>query len=146
MEKRINIQQFEPNAYKTMFALDKYLNETNLDKSIREIIKIRASQINGCAFCIDLHTKEALNRGMANKKIHALSAWKESPLFSEKEKTILQLTEEITKIAKKGVRPKTYARAQKHFSDNEIAQIIIQIGTINLWNRIAVSTHLSLAN
>lgn len=142
MEKRIRINELEPEAYKAMFGLEKYLNSTGLDKNLKELIKIRASQINGCAYCIELHTKDALKNGENNRRIFALSAWWESPLFNDKEKTVLQMTEEITRITDKGMTETTYRRAKENFSDNEIAQIIMQISIINTWNRIAVSTHM----
>lgn len=142
MEKRITIQELEPEAYQAMFGLEKYLNDSSLDKTIKELIKIRASQINGCAYCIEIHTKEALEKGVEPRRIFALSAWKESPLFTKKEKSALQMTDEISLIAKSGLASETYNNAKGHFSDNEIAQVIMQIGTINMWNRIAVSTHL----
>lgn len=142
MKKRIIIQELEPQAYQAMFGLEKYLNNSNLDKTIKELIKIRASQINGCAYCIELHTKDALNNGEEPRRIFALSAWWESPLFTKKERSVLQMTDEVSLIAKNGLASETYNNAKENFSDNEIAQIIMQIGTINLWNRIAVSTHL----
>lgn len=142
MSKRIVIQEVEPKAYKAMFDLEKYLSTSNLDILLIELIKIRASQINGCAYCIEIHTKDALENGETQRRIFALSAWWESPLFTEKEKVVLKMTEEITLITKKGLSEKTYLEAEKFFNENEIAQIIMQIGTINLWNRIAVSTHL----
>ena len=142
MEKRINIQKLEPKAYKAMFALEKYLSGSEVSKKILDLIKIRASQINGCAYCLDMHASEALDRGEAQKRIFALSAWRESPLFSAEEKVVLQMTEEISLIAVDGLSSLTYKSAKKYFTDNEIAQLIMQIGTINMWNRIAVSTHL----
>ena len=86
MGKRIRINELEPEAYKAMFGLEKYLNATSLDKSLKELIKIRASQINGCAYCIELHTKDALKNGESNRRFFALRAWWESLLFNEKEK------------------------------------------------------------
>lgn len=142
MSKRIVIQQVEPNAYKAMFGLEKYLSSSSLDTLLIELIKIRASQINGCAYCIEIHTKDAISNGETQRRIFALSAWWESPLFSDKEKVVLKMTEEITLITEKGLTETTYLEAEKFFSEHEIAQIIMQIGTINLWNRIAVSTHL----
>lgn len=142
MEKRIRVNELEPESYKAMYGLEKYLNSTNLSKILRELIKIRASQINGCAFCIDMHTKDALENGETPRRIFAISAWWESPLFNEKEKAVLQMTEEITKIADKGLTSETYKLAKANFSDNEIAQIIMAISIINVWNRIAVSTHM----
>lgn len=143
MEKRINIQKIEPEAYKAMFGLEKYLSTTRLSEIEKELIKIRTSQINGCAYCIEIHTKDALKYQETKERIFALSAWWESPLFNEKEKVLLKMTEEITKIRKKGLSEFTYNEARKHFDDHAIAAIIMQIGTINLWNRIAISTHLT---
>lgn len=142
MEKRINVQELEPNAYKAIFQLEKYLSSCGMDHKYLELIKIRSSQINGCAYCIEIHTKDALKNGIKQEEIFALSAWWESPRFDEKEKTILKMTDEITMVAVHGLSMSTYNKAKELFSDNEIAQIIIQIGTINLWNRIAVSTHM----
>ena len=143
MKKRIVIQKIEPNAYKAMFELEKYLSTSTIDKVILDLIKIRASQINGCAYCIEIHTTDAINIGETHRRIFALSAWWESPLFTEKEKAVLKLTEEVTMITAKGLSTETYQEVEKFFTENEIAQLIIQVGTINLWNRIAVSTHLT---
>ena len=142
METRINIHSIEPKAYEAMLGLEKYLSGSVLDKKLIELIKIRASQINACAYCIDMHTKDALKYGESPRRIFAVSAWWESPLFDEKERIAMKMTEEITLIAKNGLTSETYQKAKENFSDNEIAQIIMQIVTINSWNRIAVSTHM----
>lgn len=138
--KRINIKNQEPNAYKAMLGMEQYIRSTSLPKVLCELIKIRASQINGCAYCIDMHTQEAIKIGETPRRIFALSAWKESPLFSDEERAALQLTEEVTLISKDGVRDETYDTAIKLFGDQTVAQIIMQIIIINSWNRIAVST------
>ena len=142
MSERINIQKLEPKAYEAMFGLEKYLSTSKLSKTILELIKIRASQINGCAYCIDMHTQEAIKHGENPRRIFAVSAWWESPLFDEKEQVVLKMTEEVTLVADKGLTTKTYDLAKTIFDDNEIAQIIMQIGVINTWNRIAVSTRM----
>lgn len=142
MKQRINIRSLEPSAYKAIIGLEKYLSSTGFDKTLRNLIYIRASQINGCAYCIEMHTSEALKDGELDKRIFALSAWWESPLFTEKEKSLLAVTEEVSSIADKGLTEETYQAACKYFTENEIAQMIVQIGTINIWNRIAVSTHM----
>lgn len=142
MEKRININEVEPQAYKAMYALEGYLATSQLSKTHKELIKIRASQINGCAFCIDMHTKDALKNGETNQRIFLLNAWRETNLFSEEEKLILMITEEITLIHDKGLSNETYKKAEQFFDKNFIAQIIMAIVIINAWNRIAVSTHL----
>ncbi|HLV45772.1 MAG TPA: carboxymuconolactone decarboxylase family protein [Flavobacterium sp.] len=146
MKQRINIQELEPNAYKAIFGLSKYLDNTSLSKKLRQLIKIRASQINGCAYCIEMHTAEALKIGETQNRIFALSAWWESPLFSEDERALLAVTDEVTNISNKGLTDGTFQKAKEHFSDNEIAQIIIQISEINTWNRIAISTHMKHNN
>ena len=142
MEDRINIQKLEPKAYEAMFGLEKYLSTSKLSKTLLELIKIRASQINGCAYCIDMHTQEAIKHGENPRRIFAISAWWESPLFDEKEQVVLKMTEEVTLISDKGLTTQTYEKAKNSFDDNEIAQIIMQIGVINAWNRIAVSTRM----
>ncbi|MEA4903313.1 MAG: carboxymuconolactone decarboxylase family protein [Petrimonas sp.] len=141
MEKRIDIQRIEPKAYEAMLGLEKYLSTSTLDKKLIELIKTRASQINGCAYCIEMHANDALKYGETQRRIFAVSAWWESPLFDEKEKIALKMAEEITLIAKEGLSSETYRKAKENFSDNEIAQIIMVTVTINSWNRIAVSTH-----
>ena len=138
--KRINITKTEPNAYKGMLALEQYIRNSQIAPLLRELIKIRASQINGCAYCIDMHTQEALKIGETQRRIFALSAWKESPLFTEEERAVLQLTEEVTLISKEGVSDETYNKVLGLFGENVLAQIIMQIIIINSWNRIAVST------
>lgn len=124
-----------------MLGLEKYLSTSTLDKKLIELIKTRASQINGCAYCIEMHANDALKYGETQRRIFAVSAWWESPLFDEKEKIALKMAEEITLIAKEGLSSETYRKAKENFSDNEIAQIIMVTVTINSWNRIAVSTH-----
>ena len=141
MEKRIDVQRIEPKAYEAMLGMEKYLSTSTLDKKLIELIKIRASQINGCAYCLEMHANDALKYGETQRRIFAVSAWWESPLFDEKEKIALKMAEEITLIAKEGLSAETYRRAKENFSDNEIAQIIMVTVTINSWNRIAVSTH-----
>lgn len=141
MSQRFDISQIEPNAYKAMFALEEYLQNTQLSKIHLELIKIRASQINGCAFCIDMHTTDALNQGESAKRIFLLNAWKETELFNEEEKIILAITEEITLISQNGLSDDTYQKAERQFDKNYIAQIIMAVVTINAWNRIAISTN-----
>ena len=140
MENRINIQILEPNAFKAMIGLEGYLENSKVSKKHLGIIKIRASQINGCAFCINMHTEEAMKHGETAQRIFLLNAWKETKLFTEEEKVILAMTEEITLIHQNGLSDKTYKQAQKIFDDNHIAQIIMAIATINAWNRIVISS------
>ena len=137
---RISIKDLEPNAYKAMLNLEQYIRNTKIAPLLLELIKIRASQINGCAYCIDMHTQEALKLGETSRRIFALSAWKESPLFTAEERAVLQLTEEVTLISKDAVSDETYDSVLKIHGENGLAQIIMQVIIINSWNRIAVST------
>lgn len=141
MTKRISIPKIEPGAYEAMSKLEQYTKNSSLPSLLREMIKIRASQINHCAYCIDMHTRDAIRIGETPRRIFALPAWKESPLFTEQERTVLQLTEEVTLIGQKGVTDETYNNVLKFFSENELAQMIMQIIVINGWNRIAISTN-----
>ena len=144
MENRIDIQKLEPNAYKQMFALENYIQNSQLSKTHLELIKIRASQINRCAFCINMHTTDALKHGETNQRIFLLNAWKETELFTEEEKVVLTMTEEITLLHQHGLSDETYKKAEVLFDKNYMAQIIMAIVTINAWNRIAVSTNLKV--
>ena len=140
MKQRIDIKQLEPKAYDVLFAMEKYLSVTDLSLQLRELIKIRVSQINKCAYCIELHTKDARKAGETESRIYALSAWEESPLFTDAERAVLALADAITRISEHGVSDEIFKNVQTHFSDNQVAQIIIAINQINFWNRIAIPT------
>ena len=136
----MNLQELEPGIFQAMMGVEKYLSAISLDKRLIDLIKIRASQLNGCAYCIQMHTEDTRSLGETEQRIYALSAWKESPLFSEQERAVLALTDEVTQISKKAVTDQTYQNCQQYFSDNEIAQCVMQITQINSWNRIALAT------
>lgn len=140
METRLNIQELEPHAYKAMYALEAFLAGSRLSKTHKELLKIRASQINGCAFCIDMHTKDALKQGETTQRIFLLNAWRETDLFTEEEKAVLAITEEVTLIHQHGLSDETYTKAQQFFDAHYIAQLIMAVATINAWNRIAISS------
>lgn len=140
MENRFDIQQTEPDGFQAMLGLENYLQNSQLSKIHLGLIKIRASQINGCAFCIHMHTSDALKHGETAKRIFLLNAWKETELFTEEEKVILAITEEVTLINQNGLTDTTYEHAAKLFDEHYIAQIIMAVATINAWNRIVIST------
>jgi len=140
--KRISVKESAPNGYKAMLVLDDYTSEAKIEPRIRELIKIRASQINGCAYCIDMHTKDSRSLGESERRIYALSAWRESPLFDDKERAMLAATDEMTNISFSGLTEETYVNLSKYFDARTIADLILLNVTINAWNRIAVSTHL----
>lgn len=142
MKRRFNINSLIPDVYKALFEVDKHLSAGPLERPLRDLIKVRSSQINKCAYCIEIHVAGALKNGESEKRIHALSAWEESPLFSEREKSLFAMIEDICFISKKGLKEKTYDRAAAFFTDAELADIVLETGMVNLWNRIAVSSHL----
>ena len=141
MEKRIDMDQLLPEAMKSMYTLSATSARSNLSHIQKGLIKIRASQINGCAFCIDMHTKEALKAGETQQRRFLLNAWRETSLFTEEEKALLAVTEEVTLISKHGLTETTYHNALKYFNEETLAQIIMSIVVINAWNRIAISGH-----
>ncbi len=136
------IKNLQPQAYQAMFGLEKYLSQAQFDPRLNELIKIRVSQINGCSYCIDQHTKDARKIGETEQRIYALSAWKETPFFNDTERAALALAEEITHISVNGVTDSTYEEALRLLGEERLAQAIMAIITINAWNRIGVSTHM----
>lgn len=139
MEKRMDLSVVEAEGYKVMLAFEKYLAASELTKIHKELIKIRASQINGCAFCLDMHTKDALKYGETQQRIFTLSAWRDTPYFTKEEQAILALTEEVTLIPNH-VSDKTYNEAVALLGEKYTAQVIFAIITINGWNRVAITT------
>lgn len=139
MSDRIRIRDIEPDAYKIMYDFEEYLNQSLLTKTHKDLIKIRASQINGCAFCLNMHTQNARKAGETEQRIYLLNAWREAPFFSEEERAILALTEEVTLI-QHGVSDETYEHAVNVLGKKYLAQVIMTITVINAWNRILVST------
>ncbi|HEY8931560.1 MAG TPA: carboxymuconolactone decarboxylase family protein [Mucilaginibacter sp.] len=139
MSNRIKIKQVDPAAYKAMAALELYLQSSGLTTKHKDLIKIRASQINGCTYCIDSHTRDARKSGETEQRIYGLTSWRETPFFDEQERAILALTEEITLISNK-VSDETYNKAAELFEPLYLSQLIMCIVAINAWNRIGVST------
>ena len=145
MDKRINISKTDPQAFKAMLGLEGYLANSEISKTIKELIKIRASQINNCAYCLAMHTKDAIKYGESAERIFIVSAWHEAEShFTDEERVALKMTEEITLISQAGLSDETYQKATKVFSEKQIAEIIMAIVTINAWNRIAISTKLQI--
>jgi AhpD family alkylhydroperoxidase len=137
----MNIAAVEPEGYNAILALEKYIATSQLTKTHKELIKIRASQINGCAFCLDMHSKDARKHGETEQRIYTLSAWRDTPFFTEDEQVVLALTEEVTLISNH-VSDKTYDEAVKVLGEKYVSQVIMMIITINCWNRIAITTGL----
>jgi AhpD family alkylhydroperoxidase len=141
MKTRIKIDQLEPAGYRAVLGMEKFIESTPLTRTHKDLIKIRASQINGCAFCINMHTKDARKAGETEQRIYALNAWRDTPFFTEEERAILALTEEVTLISNH-VKDETYVAAAKLLDETYLAQVILSIITINIWNRIGIATNL----
>ncbi|WP_294821787.1 carboxymuconolactone decarboxylase family protein [uncultured Flavobacterium sp.] len=139
MDTRMNLFAIEPDGYKMMMELEKYLAGTSLTKTHKELIKIRASQINGCAFCLDMHTKDARKNGETEQRLYTLSAWRDTPFFTKEEQALLALTEEVTLISNH-VSDKTYNAAIEALGEKYVAEAIMAVIVINGWNRIAITT------
>ena len=146
MEQRANLKETQPEAWKALYHLGVVLSKGSLTPIQRHLIKIRASQLNSCAYCIDMHTKEALKIGETPQRIFLLNAWKETDFFTEEEKAILALTEEVTPVHNHGVSNETFREAEKYFSAEVIGEIIMSIVLMNAWNRVAVSSRLPIVN
>ncbi len=142
--ERINLSKVDAEAYKAMLGLEKYIAQSDLDKTLYELIKTRASQINGCAFCINMHTRDAMKLGETAQRLFLLDAWRETELFSTKEKAVLELTEAMTLITKNHVSDEIYNKAAALLTTNELSAVIMAIVTINAWNRIAITTRLPI--
>lgn len=142
MEQRMNLAGEIPAAYKAMLGLETFVQSSGIEKSLIELIKIRASQVNGCAFCIDMHTKDARKAGETEQRIYMLNAWREAPFYSESERAVLALTEAVTLVTEGHVPDDVYAEAARHFDTQQLGGIIMAIVTINAWNRIAISTRM----
>ena len=144
MKERFNLSKADPKAFYAMLNLEKYLAASGLDKILFELIKTRASQINGCAYCINMHVRDALKYGESAQRLFLLNSWHETDLFTKKERAVLALTEAITLIANHPVSDSVFEEAKKHLTDKEMAAVIMTIVTINAWNRIAITSRTAL--
>lgn len=145
MEQRINLSKIDPKAYEAMIGLENYLAQSGLDKTLYELIKTRASQINGCAFCINMHVRDAMELGETSQRLFLLDAWRETELFTEKERAVLALTEAMTLVTHGHVPDDVYQEASKQLSSQELAAVIMAVVAINGWNRIAITTRMPLS-
>jgi AhpD family alkylhydroperoxidase len=138
MEPRLNYRNIAPDGYKAMSALNRYVEECGLEPLLLELVKMRASQINRCAYCIDMHSKDARALGESEQRLYALSAWRETPFFSERERAALLWTEELTLLSETHASDEIYVEVRQHFNEEEMVNLTWAIVTINSWNRLAV--------
>ena len=136
---RMNPYKAAPAAYKPLIELQAYTDKCGLEPSLLELVKTRASQINGCAFCLEMHTREARAAGESEARLYLLNAWHESPLYTDRERAALAWTEAVTLVSETGVPDAAWKAVSAAFSEQEIANLTVAIGMINVWNRLAVS-------
>lgn len=139
MEQRINYLEVAPEALKIMMEMEKYNRSTGIDRKLRELIKVRASLINGCAFCINMHTTDARKMGETEQRLFCVSAWRDCDFYTDSEKVALELTEHVTLVPTKRVPDDLYNLVRKHFSEKDYVDLVILINQINNWNRISIS-------
>jgi len=139
MTARIDLTKADPSAYKAMLALQSYVNESGLDPALLSLVELRCSQINGCAFCLDMHSKDARARGETEQRIYALDAWREAPFYSDPERAALAWAEAVTRIGEGHVPDSLYKEARAHFSEEELMKLTLAVVTINGWNRLCIA-------
>ncbi|HUL06428.1 MAG TPA: carboxymuconolactone decarboxylase family protein [Candidatus Acidoferrum sp.] len=139
MKARLNAYQAAPNAMKALMTLENYVQSSGLEPSLIDLVKTRASQINGCAYCIHMHTREARGHGESEERLYLLDAWRESPLYTERERAALAWTEAVTLVSETHVPDAVYEEARKQFGEAELVKLTVLVATINAWNRIAIS-------
>lgn len=139
MEERIHYTKMSPLAYHAMLGLEKYLHECGLEEGLLDLIKLRASQINGCAYCLDMHWKDLRAIGESEQRLYSLDAWRECPYYSDRERAALAWTEAVTLVSQTHVPDEVYEEAKQHFSEKELADLTFAVATINAWNRLAIA-------
>ena len=141
MGQRMDISSIAPEAYQAVLSLEKCV-QASVDHTILELVKLRSSIINGCAFCVDMHTRDALAAGESSRRLFAVAAWREAPFFDDRERAALALTDAVTELGQRGVPDDVWDGALAHWSQEEVAGLVMAIATINVWNRIAISTRM----
>ena len=139
MSGRFDYETVAPAANEAMRGVERYVRASGLERSLIELVKIRASQLNGCAFCLDMHTKDARAAGESEQRIYVLSAWRDAPFYSERERAALDWTETLTRLTPDGVPDELYERARKVFNEVELVNLTMAVVAINGWNRLSVA-------
>lgn len=139
MSIRINYEKVAPGAVQAMLAVEGYVRNSGLEPSLLELVRLRASQMNGCAFCVDMHTKDGRARGETEQRLYAVAVWEETPFFTERERAALAWTETVTHVSDTHVPDGVYEEVRKHFSEKELVDLTMAVIAINGWNRLSVS-------
>ena len=139
MKARFDFTTATPNAYETVAPLDRYLDDCSVPSTLLNLVRLRASQINGCAYCIDMHWKDLRAQGEEEQRLYGLDAWEESTYYTPRERAALAWTEAVTRVADGHVPEAVYRQVQPHFTEKELADLTVAVATINAWNRLAIS-------
>jgi AhpD family alkylhydroperoxidase len=139
MEPRLDYSKVLPEGLRQVNALHRYAENCGLEASLMELIRLRASQINGCSYCIDMHSKDARSKGETEQRLYGLTVWREVPYYSERERVALAFTEAVTRLSEGGVSDAVYEQARGQFSEEELVKLMIVINVINVWNRFAIT-------
>jgi AhpD family alkylhydroperoxidase len=139
IQPRLDYAKAAPGAREAMYAVEQYVRECGLERRLLELVKLRASQINGCAYCVDMHTKDARAHGETEQRLYAVVVWREAPFFTERERAALAWTEAVTLVSRGQVRNSVFEIARKQFSDKELVDLTMAVIAINGWNRLAIS-------
>ncbi|MER6950274.1 carboxymuconolactone decarboxylase family protein [Nonomuraea sp. NPDC000554] len=143
MTQRMNVGKLAGPAYKAMAGLDAFVSGSTLPKPLLELVRLRASQINGCVYCVDMHSSDAKQAGESDTRLHAVAVWQEAPFFTDQERAALAFTEAATRLSTDDVTDEIWEQASRHFTEEELAALIVAVATINAWNRIAVPTRMT---
>ena len=138
MESRINYARTAPEALRALMALENYVRESGLEEPLIHLVKLRASQLNGCAYCVDMHTKDARAGGETEQRLYATVVWRETPFFTERERAALAWTEAVTELGREGVSDELFEHVRQHFDERELVDLTMVVVAINAWNRVAV--------
>ncbi|WP_207001880.1 carboxymuconolactone decarboxylase family protein [Trinickia mobilis] len=139
MQPRLDFYKANPRAVKALLALEEQIGKSSLEKSLAELVRLRASQINGCAFCVDMHTTDARKGGETDRRLATVVAWRETPFFTDRERAALEWTEAVTLVSHEHVPDSVWEAVKPHFSDEEIVDLTLLVSAINSWNRIAIA-------
>jgi AhpD family alkylhydroperoxidase len=139
MESRVNLSQISPKGYQAVLAMQQYVNSCGLEHPLLQLVEMRASQINGCAYCLDMHSKDARALGETEQRLYLLNAWREAPFYTDRERAALEWTEAVTLVSKTHVPDDVYDRVRPYFTPDELVNLTLAITTINTWNRLLIA-------
>ncbi|MFI7709262.1 carboxymuconolactone decarboxylase family protein [Nonomuraea sp. NPDC049480] len=143
MTERMKLGSLAGEAYKAMAGLDRFVAASTLPKPLLELVRLRASQINGCVYCVDMHSSDAKQAGESDARLHAVAVWREAPFFTDQERAALAFTEAATRLSTHDVTDEVWEQAATHFSEPELAALVVAVATINAWNRMGVATRMT---